>query len=166
MTTAAPGLGVVYFIDTSVLDEVLETPGWAKNPQVLEQFKSRVAAGQRMAVPITALIESGNHIEQSSGPRRAAAERYATLIDQLLAGTTPWKLAATAWDPQLLQAMRDGAHTGRSLVDLLDSKSMGGGDAAILVEAERLLASSFGLQVGLWTLDAGLRSNWPFGNLL
>lgn len=157
---------VVYFVDTSILDEILETPGWATRPETVQEFKDYVSAGVQLAIPIAAVIESGNHIEQSGGHRRAAAERYVTLLDQLASGTRPWKLVATEWDSSLLLRMLEGAGTGRALVDLLDAKEMGGGDTAIVVEAERLQEGSFGLRLGLWSLDSGLKANWPFGNLL
>ncbi len=157
---------VLYFIDTSILDEVLETPTWASQPRIVQAFKDHVTAGLQLAVPITAVIESGNHIEQSAGPRRAAAERYVTLLDQLISGTRPWKLVSTDWNGELLRRIREGAGTGRPLVDLLDAKEMGGGDAAIVAEAERLQQGSYGLRLGLWSLDNGLKANWPFGNLL
>lgn len=157
---------ILYFLDTSILDEVLEIPGWASRPETVQEFKNHASMGLQLAIPITAVIESGNHIEQSSGNRRPAAERYVTLLGQLISGTRPWKLVATEWDDALLQRIRDGAGTGRSLVDLLDAKAMGGGDAALVAEAERLQTGSYGLQVGLWSLDHGLKANWPFGNLL
>jgi hypothetical protein len=155
-----------YFIDTSVLDEVLEVPGQVQHPEVLHEFKRRASAGDLMVIPITTLVEAGNHIAQCGGDRRSAAARYATLLDQLIGREAPWRVITVDWDLDFLRALRDGAHTGLDLVDLLHSKTLGGGDMAIFVEARRLLERSNGLAVGLWTKDAAMRAAWPYGNLI
>jgi len=154
----------VLFVDSSILDEILEIPGWCDQSLAIRaEFETRTLGGVRMVIPISAVIETGNHIAQCAGDRRRAAHRYARLLDQLIDGSAPWRVNETDWNLDLLSQIRSGAHTKRDLVDLLSNRVMGGGDLAILAEAGRMRQTSFGLKIDLWTKDAKFSAHWPFG---
>jgi hypothetical protein len=147
----------VTMIDTSILCELLEVPGKCEqHAAVRNEFEKRADAGERFIIPITAVIETGNHIAQADGNRRAAAERLKRLLDLARSSTAPFILNTTAWDDTFLADLCDGDSTGQPLIDLLGNGQMGAGDVAILVERDRVKARSALDSVGVWTLDGVL----------
>jgi hypothetical protein len=153
--------GRVVFVDTSVLDEILDVPGWSQDPGRLQtEFAERVRRGEQLIIPASALIETGNHISQSTGNRRAAAVRYEKLIAQLVTQSAPWRANNLQVDVEFLTALRDGAGTGQTLTNLLASRQLGGGDLAVLVEARQFAKTSYGFDVEIWTCDRLLEAFW------
>lgn len=73
---------MITFIDTSVLCELVAVPGKSSDPGThLAELDERFAAGERFVIPVTAVIETGNHIAQAkTGDRRAAARRLVELL--------------------------------------------------------------------------------------
>lgn len=149
------------FVDTSILDEILAIPGWSsQHVEVQRQVVERHQRGDELIIPITALVESGNHVAQCSGSRRDAATRFKVLLDQLVAGNAPWRAHTVAWDVSFLRALAEGAFTGQGLVNLYANRQLGGGDLAILVEAKRFHDDTYGTEVEVWTEDATLLAYW------
>lgn len=149
----------VTFIDTSVLCELLDVPGKSRGDGVVrEEFYERVADGERFVLPMTTVIETGNHIAQASGDRRAAAQRLADFVAAAAADRPPFTSNQVAWDIEFLLELLRGDSTGQTLVDLAGNGMMGTGDVAILVERDRYVASSaLGRErVRIWTLEAML----------
>ena len=147
----------VVFVDTSVLDEILEVPGKCQRPtEIKEEFAARVRRNETLVIPASALIEAGNHVAQAGGDRRGAAVRYAELLQQLVLQSAPWRANSLQVDLDFLTAVRDGAGTGQSLTDLLANRQLGGGDLGILVEAAQFARASYGFTVEIWTLDTTL----------
>lgn len=151
-----------WFIDTSVLDHLVNVPGWSKEGEerecVLRTLKERTEAGHTFLLPITAVVETGNHICQvKSGDRRAAAERFANILHMVVNKQSPWVLDEVQWDGDFLRAFLDGGGTGESWIDLA-SRGVGGGDLSVLVERWQYCERA-GLEVsavGIWTLDREL----------
>jgi hypothetical protein len=144
----------VTFIDTSVLCELLGVPG--RNQQhdaIREEFELRIEEGERFVIPITAVIETGNHIAQAAGDRRSAAERFCRLLARAGSGEAPFAIQQESWDDQFLDDLCAGARTGQQFVDLAGNAQMGAGDVAILVERDRFRARSAFGTVGIWTLE-------------
>jgi len=146
----------VTFLDTSVLVELVQVPGKCQRPaEVRAEFERRVAAGERFVIPITAIIETGNHIAQADGHRRRAAATMVRFIEAAIAGTAPFLLNLISWDDAFLTELCGGDGTSQSFVDLAGNGQMGAGDVAILVERDRFVASSAlnARDVGIWTLE-------------
>src|SRR5262249_44321070 len=120
------------------------------------EFERRSATGERFVVPITAVIETGNHIVQATRNRRATAERLKRLLDMARTSTAPFVLNTAQWDDSFLADLCAGDGTGQSLVDLLGNGHMGAGDVAILVERDQFKARSAFTSVGVWTLETTL----------
>lgn len=147
----------VTFIDTSVLCELLEVPG--KNQQageVQREFAARDERGERFVIPITAVIETGNHIAQAARGRRLAAERLVGLLRATQESDGSYVLNQVSWDSGFLDALCRGNGTEQSFVDLAGNGLMGTGDVAILVERDRFVAESGYARrdVEVWTLEA------------
>lgn len=147
---------IVTFIDTSVLCELLAVPGMcSQHDDIRTEFELRDEAGERFVIPITAVIETGNHIAQAAGDRRAAAERFVRFLGAAGVSEAPFTVHELSWDDQFLTELCLGNATGRPLVDLASAR-MGAGDIAILVERDRFKRDSAYTDVRLWTLDEAL----------
>jgi hypothetical protein len=146
----------VTFVDTSVLCELLQVPGKCQQHQdVRDEFERRIDAGEQFVIPITAVIETGNHIAQAgAGDRRAAADRFCKLLEAARSGESPFAVHEPSWDDAFLSELCGGNATGEPFVDLAGSGRMGAGDVAILVERDRFRAGSAYIDVDIWTLEA------------
>jgi hypothetical protein len=150
-------LNGVTFIDTSVLCELLEVPGKSQRSSgVRDELYERANAGERFIIPVTAIIETGNHIVQAQGDRYAAAQRLCGLINNITGGDQSFLLHEFAWDGAFLQQLCDGDSTGQPLDQWAAAAQMGAGDLAILVERDRFVARSALKRndVTIWTLEA------------
>lgn len=146
----------ISFIDTSVLCELVRVPAKSQHAdEVRTEFEDRVRGGEQFVLPITAIIETGNHIAQAKGDRRGAAERLDVVIQAAAAGRPPFRPNLVEWGPGFLGALCEGDSTNQSFVDLAGNGLMGAGDVAILVERDRFVEqSSFSrADVGIWTLE-------------
>lgn len=150
--------GAVRFIDTSVLCNLIDVPGRNQHrDEVQAEFKDLVMAGEtRFVIPVTSVIETGNHIANAQGDRRAAAERLEHLLEMASNDDPPWQLHAVTWNGAFLVALRNSESTGMSMVDHLGNGTMGTGDLAILCERDAFRARTGFDSVEVWTLEATL----------
>lgn len=147
----------VAFIDTSVLCNLVRVPGRDQHSErITTEFAERAGQGELFVIPVTAVIETGNHIAQATGDRRAAADRLVGLLRAAMAESTPWKLNAATWDDRFLTELCAGNGTGQGLVDLLGNGQLGTGDVAILTERDQFRARTDFAAVSVWSLDQGL----------
>lgn len=146
------------FVDTSVLCELLQVPGKSSPDRAAEmqaEADRRYRDGERFIIPITAVIETGNHIAQAVGNRYEPAERLVRLLQLAVAEESPWRVLQTRLGPEFLSSLCTGDSTGESL-QALAARKVGAGDIAILVECDQLVAGSAAASVGVWTLDEDL----------
>lgn len=111
----------VTFIDTSVLCELLQVPGKSKqsNAEVVAELTRRASHGERFVLPVSAVVETGNHIGQAkTGDRHAAAARLVDLLRAAIAGNRSFLLHTFSWDARFLGDLCDGNRTGRTLAEL------------------------------------------------
>lgn len=149
----------VTFIDTSVLVEILDVPMMCSDHLGFKaEFQHRIALGQRFVIPISTIIETGNHIAQVNGDRHAAAIRFEELLTLAIEGFDPFVAMELAWDREFIQAVLDGSSTGQRFVDHAAAKSLGTGDLSIVAQRDRFLErSSFQRdQVEIWTKEHDL----------
>ncbi len=146
----------ITFIDTSVLCELLEVPGMcSQHDDIRVEFELRDEDGQQFVIPITAVIETGNHIAQANGDRRAAAERFVRFLAAAGSNQAPFTVHLLSWDDKFLEELCAGNATGQQFIDLASAK-VGAGDVAILVERDRFKRDSAYTDVQVWTLDQAL----------
>ncbi|WP_448630326.1 hypothetical protein [Cellulomonas soli] len=147
----------VYMIDTSVLLNLLRVPGRdSEHAKIRALFEARLEAGAKFVLPITTLIESGNHIAQCSGDRRAAAGRFVAAVDAARSANPPWTIRDVNWGEQFLSDLIAGDSTDTSLHDHLANATLGTGDLSILVERDHFRRETAFSDVRVWTLDASL----------
>ncbi|MFI7450521.1 hypothetical protein ACIBQX_23710 [Nonomuraea sp. NPDC049714] len=147
------------FVDTSVLCDLLDIPGKNQDrAMVARQLADKRQC--RLILPVTAVIETGNHIAQLSDGRlrRQYADKLATLLKLVIDGDAPWVLHTVEWGPDFLRTLIDGAGTGIPLSDQVMRK-LGLGDLCILAERELYTRRVSGVETGIWTLDDQLRSH-------
>lgn len=150
----------VWFVDTSVLVNVLDVPGHAQHRgQVLSEQRDRQLKGDTFILPVAAVVETGNHIAQlrNGYDRRRAADRFSRILVLVASGQAPWRLYSSAWDGEFLDRLVAGGITGSSLVEHA-VRGLGCGDLSILVEREVYRARTGISDVRIWTLDALLDS--------
>ena len=76
------------FLDTGVLDELLQIPAFSsieRSIQIKEEFHERMIRGEKLIIPFAAMIEIGNHIAQiknNDSERKRCAAQYAEFLDK------------------------------------------------------------------------------------
>ncbi|MGV3102797.1 hypothetical protein [Rothia sp. 32237D007AR] len=148
------------FIDTSILCNLLMVPGKDQDRQeVAEDFKAlQKKTGCHFILPVTAVIETGNHIAQLSDgrQRRTLAEKFQGWLKLSSLSLPPYILHNFEWNADFINKFLEGAGSGISYIDHAQS-GVGAGDVWILTEIESYRAR-VGKQadIRLWTLDTGL----------
>lgn len=154
----------ILILDTSILCVWLrvngkETCGPDDNRWDYDRVNSKIEDEIRQkttfVLPLASIIETGNHIAQSSGDRHALASQFADFIKNAAEETTPWAAfthQSELWDSKGLKKLADRwkmtAPSGQSL-----------GDASI-VDVANYYAEA-GNQVEILTGDQGLKAYEP-----
>ncbi|GAA3136224.1 hypothetical protein [Streptosporangium carneum] len=149
----------VEFVDTSVLCNILDVPGKNQDRKsVLRELDEK--KGCDLVLPVTTVIETGNHIAQlpDGRVRRDHADRLRALLELVIAGQAPWVLHTVEWGEGFLRSLLAGAGTGMPFSDHVMAK-LGLGDLCILTERELYRTRVVNVEVGIWTLDTQLRSH-------
>lgn len=150
-------MNVISFIDTTILCNLVPVPGFDQHQkEVAEQMSRRLDDGEKFILPITSVIETGNHIAQlgSGHARRGAATKLDAILRSICAGQAPWVLHDIAWNQSFLQQMLDGGNTAASYIDHAQA-GLGAGDLCILTERQAFTERSR-IPASIWTLDAEL----------
>ncbi|MFF0542435.1 hypothetical protein ACFYTF_06320 [Nocardia thailandica] len=155
--------GVVTFLDTSVLCNILAVPHMDQDrASVRTEMRLRADRGETFILPVTTVIETGNHIRHidNGDYRRKAADRFATLLRNTLEDQAPWSLHTLSWSPAFLRDLLAGAGTGMQFVDHAQA-GLGCGDLCIICERNVYQQRSGIAQVTVWTLDGPLAAHLP-----
>ncbi|SEO18759.1 hypothetical protein [Actinacidiphila rubida] len=148
-------------MDTSVLCNLLGIPVKCQDrAKVVEQYHAKQKAHDcDLLLPVTAIIETGNHIAQLNDghQRRICAERFDVMLRAVVNGDAPWALNEVEWNAAHLDALLAGGRTGSTLVEHACNR-LGCGDLNILIERDRYLARTSGVAATVWTLDELLSS--------
>lgn len=151
---------IVWFVDTSVLCNLVDVPGRANDrDELVAEFRERHERGDRFVIPVTAIVETGNLIANSTSHARPAAERFVGFLRKAIDGVSPWTINAPSWDAHYLQTLLRGASTGQPLLEWLsngglgEGVGMGTGDLAILCERDEFRDRGRFRDVRIWTLE-------------
>lgn len=80
-------MSTVYFVDTSVLLNLLKVPNRSQQyEEIKKQYEERVKEGASFVFPTAALIETGNHIAQikDGNLRRKTAKKFVDFISKAI----------------------------------------------------------------------------------
>jgi hypothetical protein len=154
----------VLIIDTSVLCVWLAVPGkstcgpdhdrWDKL-RVEQKIQQETMAKTTFVLPFATLIETGNHIAQSSHSRKECAEALAELMQKSANQQTPW----AAFSDQSLLWSTEKLHTLADKWPTLAAQKISLGDATIKDVAEYY--AHMGTEVEILTGDQGLKAYEP-----
>ena len=143
------------FIDSSILTNILNVPGKnAHHSVVVTEFLARQAAGTTFVLPVTTIVETGNHVAQLTGAaRHSCGQRLVDALHKALVDLPPWVLTGVGWDPELVAAVLEGGHGRPDALTLIDQQ-LGLGDIGILAEIDAYRARiPSATPIHLWTLD-------------
>lgn len=148
------------FIDTSVLVNLLEVPGKSQNvTEAKTGLAERGRDGVTLLLPITTVIETGNHIAQVKGnlhQKEQCATKFTQMLQMIASGKSPWTPNELTWNSTFIDDLLSGVNTGQKLEHLLSSGIFGAGDLAILAEAKEYKRRLGVGRVRIWTLEAEL----------
>jgi hypothetical protein len=154
----------VLIIDTSVLCVWLKIPGkdecgsandrWDYR-RVDAMFTREKNEGTTLVLPLTTIIETGNHIAQAADLRYEKARELANMMKMAADQTTPW--AAFTEQSDLWTA--DGLNRLSNEWPELAAKKLSIGDCTIKQVAE--FYAKAGYEVEIATGDAGLKAYQP-----
>lgn len=149
----------VVLIDTSVLCEVLAVPGLSANAgKFQKELKEKIGASDTLLLPMTSILETGNHIGQCAMDgqiRRKAAQTFVRFVSQALKGDLPFRPTPFFEAEELalwLAELPDWAMRSDT-----KGKGSGLGDLTIQKEWERQCGLNRGRRVYIWSLDAQLQ---------
>jgi hypothetical protein len=143
----------VCLLDTSILCEILEVPGRCDNSAaVLAEMEEKVRGRESLLLPMSAIVETGNHIGQSGDgrQRRATAEKFVTLVQQAVRGETPFTPTRLFEAEELLEWIAEFPEWSM--------RGSGLADMTIAKEFERQCSLNRQRLVYIWSLDGHLSS--------
>ena len=141
----------VVLIDTSVFCNIVPVPGRdQRKDDVMAEFKNLINQRATLLLPMTAVLETGNHIAQlpNGGQRRATAVTFCKLVVDAIEGSAPWT-PTPFWEIDAmklwLDEFPDAAMQGKGI-----------GDLSIIKEWNRQCALNRARRVRIWSLDGDL----------
>ncbi|QSQ21118.1 hypothetical protein JY651_38905 [Pyxidicoccus parkwayensis] len=143
----------VCIVDTSIFCNLLSVPNRCQQRgAVFAQFREKTKANETLLLPMTTILETGNHIGQNGdgNARRHAAMRFTEQVKLALDGQSPFTPTRFL--------------TRDSLAKWLDEfpkwtlQGSGFGDLSIVKDYEHQCALSPGHRVYIWSLDEHLAS--------
>jgi hypothetical protein len=154
----------VLIIDTSILCVYLGVAGketcgpdndkWDKK-RVDEKMKQELEQKATIVLPLATILETGNHISQSTGERYKMAQALAKIMADAADNKTPW---AAFTDQSTLWSAGKVKELAAEWPDLA-ARKLSIGDATIKIVAEDFAKA--GYQVEIFTGDQGLKSYEP-----
>ena len=144
---------VIWLIDTSVLCNILRVPGRCQAADTIAQeFAARGKRGDTFLLPLTTVLETGNHIGQlkEAGLRRMVGERFIDTIRRSLAGELPFAPIAFPENKQMLGLLPD--------FSMHLEKGSGFGDYLVVQDwrAQIELNRTRAVDVAVWSTDGHL----------
>lgn len=148
----------ICLVDTSIFCELLRVPNMSQRHQETRGLLAqKVRGGEQLLLPITTVLETGNHIGQNgSGEERwQAARRFAVEVKKALEGESPFipavffeKKELTEWLEHFPEWTKSHSARGK--------KGSGFGDLTIVKLFEQQCASNQARRVYIWSLDEHL----------
>ncbi len=86
-------MGAIILLDTSIYLNVLDVPGWNQSRvQVLEEFEKKIKCGDQFILPLSTVLETGNHISDlpDGGRRWEFSVKLVNEVKKAFAGEAPY----------------------------------------------------------------------------
>ena len=131
----------VHFVDTCVMDNLLDVPGWNNDrTRIIEEYTRLSENGDTFVLPVAVLVETGNHIAQARYNKYEIADKFAKLIHGAIDGTNNWNVR-----PSITKTVLDNI---LSLYPSNAARSIGFGDTSILISSTCILSALMFASVG------------------
>lgn len=147
----------ICILDTSVFCPILNVPSKAASrEQILRELKEKIKRQEQLLLPMTTIIETGNHIGQNGDGtlRRQTALRFVDMVTKALKGETPFTTTPMVEKEKLVSLLNEFPNwAGRN-----DDKGKGSGlgDLTIYSEWHRMCEIFPSRRVYIWSQDAQL----------
>ena len=83
----------ICLVDTSILCEILQVPHkCGSHEEVYDQMQRKIEARESLLLPMSTILETGNHIGQNGDgrQRRETAQRFVRFVGQAIRGQSPF----------------------------------------------------------------------------
>ncbi|HEY3365763.1 MAG TPA: hypothetical protein VGK74_11970 [Symbiobacteriaceae bacterium] len=144
-----------HFIDTSIMDNLLNLPGKNERHQdARDELTRLVKRKDTLILPVATVIETGNHIAQlrvaqfTGDQRYQLAQKFAEFLRATAKGQAPWEFGPP-FDAAMLEQIAD-------LLPKMAAKQIGGGDTSIRAAFDRYVATTPNVSVRVWSYDSDL----------
>ncbi|MCB9264780.1 MAG: hypothetical protein H6558_07135 [Lewinellaceae bacterium] len=147
-----PGNPVIWIVDTSVFLNVLDVPQFNQDRgEVLANFESRINNGDTFLLPITTVIETGNHIARinNGNQRQDFAQKFSDQVLASIEGESPWKPLEYPEAEDVKKWLADFPNTAQAGVGL--------GDHIIIKQWKEQCSKYPAYLVKIWSLDIHLQ---------
>lgn len=141
----------ICILDTSIFLEILNVPQKASNHQsIMAELKKKLSTGEFLFLPMSTIIETGNHIAQSANGerRRKTAQRFVRFIQDALEGKAPFTPIDFLSSERMKQWMADFPDSAMLGISL--------GDLSIIKDWEKQCERNKGRRVYIWSFDKHL----------
>ncbi|GAA4393801.1 hypothetical protein [Tsukamurella soli] len=102
------------FVDTSVVCNLLGIPGKSRSRErISREYERLLLQGVRMVLPVSAVIETGDHIAHITTPNveiYSYAVKFAELLQRIVDGSMPWRAHEFARGRDTLARILRGVH--------------------------------------------------------
>lgn len=145
---------VVCLVDTSIFCELLEVPHMCSDaPDVVADFERKVQRRETLLLPMTTILETGNHVGQVSNgsKRREAALRFVRRVGEAIDGASPFSPTRSLEAEALREMLSEFSEWARTT-------GSGLGDLSIKREWEQECALHPRARVYVWSKDRHLQS--------
>lgn len=142
----------VHFVDTSVLTELLNVPGFnERNKEINAEYLQLSKNGDVFVLPVAVLVETGNHIAHISDGRirYQIAGIFASLVKKALDGKSSWNVEPEI-RPDVLQTILDQ-------IPMQAQQGTGFGDVSIIEQFNDYQKNRQPIgEMRIWALDKHL----------
>lgn len=144
----------VRFMDTSILMNLLEVPYMCDEAKkIKEEFAKAVEAKETLILPMSTIIESGNHIAhiRDGNIRREKALKFQEFFKKTAREEAPWTFYGIEFTKEDLELLAD------EFPDKALNMKMGIGDMSIIRFYEKYKESTPGIgRIMIWSTDSHL----------
>ena len=151
----------VHFVDTSVLVELLNIPGFRnQHEEVNAEYLRLDRAGDTFVLPVAVLIETGNHIAhvEDGRMRWKTANTFKALVERALDGTKNWNV--------MPEIRSDVLKTILEQIPLQAKQKTGFGDVSIIEQFNDYWEHKQPIgEMRIWSLDTHLQGYSKTGGL-
>ncbi len=151
----------IHFVDTSVLTELLNIPGFNKrHKQIIAEYLQLEGNGDIFVLPVAVLVETGNHIAHVSdgNMRYQIAGKLASLVKGAMDGKNSWNIAPEI-PPDVLEAIL-------AQLPAQTQQGRGFGDVSIIEQFNDYWKNKQPIgEMRIWSLDTHLSGYSQTGGL-